>query len=438
MYSCDICKKSFTRNTNLTKHKRTHSENTKSFKCSLCPKAFYSNSELSRHLEIHMDRKAMFCKYCNQAFTQRDKLDVHLKTHFDPTVKVEVPPQPIVFYNQQSAPAAPPMNFYTESIAYNMEQQMIQPKKEYPIMNQLLTGPNVAQMNPSLAVPPVKNFSCGICSSAFFKKRDLDRHVLTIHTNAKQYKCESCSKTFNRKDKLTRHEKIHLIPQNVYNCSLCPAVFIRQHLLENHSKVHQISNGDHNQLESFLASLQPIGDTNGQLSLMNVEASQQLMSAMVQSAVPNTPATLYPMNLSIDKSLNEPMNLSNNRTEVKVESNMKAEPASMIIDSDDEDVGLRIVEEAPNVKQSPRLYENAFAPEAHHPEHHQSDQQFQMTPQRSMLMEPMIISENSAPDMRPRFEEPIKSVDEISFAMTSRIADLEPLRDLPMEILNND
>lgn len=439
LYSCDICKKSFTRNTNLTKHKRTHSDKFKSWKCTLCPKAYYTTSELSRHVEIHMDRKALICKYCNQAFMRRDLLELHQKSHLEnsavsqneeppPASQVSTTIQPIVFYNQppqqhQGVAQHAPMNFYTENMSYNMNPsnggtlQVIQPKKEYPIMNQLLSGMGYSQSNQTMQ--PLKNFVCGICHNAFVKKKELDRHVITIHTNVKQFKCESCPKVFNRKDKLLRHEKLHSTPASVFNCPLCPAVFLRKQMLDFHSKVHQIGNGQ--QMEDMMASLQPVvNKNNGYNSIL------QQMPEVVQPTVQEAPATLYPMNLSVNKIFNEPINLSNDKFEAQLPMVMKLEPTAMTVDSDEEGDGLQIVEE-PGIKKSPSLL-NFFKPEEYRMEN-----------------TPEMISDRSfevnVSELKSSFDDPAKTINDLTFAMTSRIADLdklEPLRDLPIEILNND
>lgn len=358
-----------------------------------------------------MDRALLVCKHCNQAFSRRDQLEQHIKTH-----SIETPPQKIVFYNNPEQlnlqqPLTAPMNFYTESL------QLLQPKTEYPIMNQLLSGnllPNLLQ--------PTKNFVCGVCGSTFFKKKELDRHVLSIHTNLKQFSCETCPKVFNRRDKLLRHEKTHNVA-NVFNCPLCPAVFMRQQMLDLHSKVHNGEQQAHSQLESFLASFQQPVENNGvshNNSSMDVEVSHQLMSALLQVSVPET--KLLPMNLSISKSEDvEPMNLSSDRIEPKsILSITKVEksPARITIDSDD-DEGLRIVEETPIIKKSPSLINLHNLP---------NDQPI------AFVDTPV---ENG--EIKQQFDEPMNDLN----SMTSRIAnleklELEPLRDLPMEILNND
>jgi hypothetical protein len=374
-----------------------------------------------------MDRTSLVCKHCNQAFSRRDQLEQHQKTHQlenqTAMVSSATPPQPVVFYNQpvDQLTLQQPMNFYTESLPSNPNtMQLLQPKSEYPIMNQLLSG-----LTPSL-MQPTKNFVCGICGNTFFKKKELDRHVLTIHTSVKQYACGSCPKTFNRKDKLLRHEKTHNVA-NVFNCPLCPAVFVRKQMLDLHSKVHNGDQGQ-SQIESFLASFQQPVDNNGvhHNSLpMDSEVSPHLMSALVKPPVADAPAKLYPMNLSIKESQEvEPMNLSNDRSEVKPNvsvTKVEEPPVKITIDSDDDD-GLRIVEESPMAKKSQSLINFINSLPVEQPS-----------------------APNEAPvengDVKQRFEEPMKNLDGLTFAMNSRIANLdklEPLRDLPMEILNND
>lgn len=223
MFSCNLCSKSFTRSTNLAKHKRTHQEIQKNYKCTLCPKAYASNAELSNHMEIHMNRNTFNCKYCNQAFTQRDELEVHQKTHISPMKPSQIPPvlqQPqqttssIVFYNQNplepqqqipqpqfSSQNTAPMNFYTENVEPipQIQPPPVQPLKiEYPIMNQLLSNfnnsaykcekcfeqfPTAQLLQSHQTLYHSKNFTCGICNSSYYKKKELDRHVITAHTD---------------------------------------------------------------------------------------------------------------------------------------------------------------------------------------------------------------------------------------------------------------
>lgn len=436
LYACDICKKSFTHKTNLNKHKRTHtsSEPVKSFKCKLCPQSYFNANDLSSHLEIHMDRTAMACKFCNEAFLDRDELDMHQKRHFDnqhqtqqaearqpPMMEMYTKPTSIGFYNQidqepvdmeletpsfpysntpQQLPPQPmnsSMNFYTEGSS----------RHNFPIINQLLSG-----MPPMQAEVQIKKFVCGICGSTFNKKKEHDRHVTSIHTNLKQFQCEKCTKTFNRKDKLLQHERTHVMPA-IYNCSLCPAVFVRQPMLDVHMKAHQLPNGRESavaHIESFLDSLQSQLITS-MSQTPHHESKNGIDSNSSQSQTRS----------STNEDLQYPLNLSTSKFETKVNSpKHSSEIADKIdLDSDDDD-SLRIVEEPvrKNATVTSKTIRNIPELKPINPEMFQKNLDSFETKEFS-------------------FERPTKHDEE----MASKIADMtdkiEPLHDLPMEILND-
>ncbi|XP_070496843.1 zinc finger protein piragua-like [Chironomus tepperi] len=471
MFSCNLCTKSFTRSTNLAKHKRTHLEVQKNFKCTLCPKAFISNVELSTHMEIHMNRNTFNCKYCNQAFTQRDELEVHQKTHITPmkssqvTIQPQQPPQPapIVFYNQnpieqqQFVPQnQAPMNFYTENVEPNPPPPPAQPKIEYPIMNQLLTNfnnsvykcekcfeqfPTSQLLQNHQTLYHSKNFTCGICNSSYYKKKELDRHVITAHTDIR-YNCSKCSKSFSRKDKLARHEKTHLIPA-FYNCALCPAVFIRKHLLDLHSKIHLVPNQkvedsgliNNLNLEQHpqMVEDQPMPTENYVPSLISPLKQRSPLDLSPVKHV-DQPAVLYPMNLSINQQLNpinEPMDLSNDKQYDDCVSITKIEPPKIVIESDDED-DLKIIENNNHEKENDQKKQNAeiinhdFIPKTENLTSNEGTEGNVENIQNFM----------NATDQK----EDAKMEDLTFHSMTSRLSDLdkmEPSKDLPMEILQS-
>ena len=50
-YKCDLCNKSFTESSNLTKHKQSH-KGEKLHKCNFCGKSFTTSGELTIHKQI--------------------------------------------------------------------------------------------------------------------------------------------------------------------------------------------------------------------------------------------------------------------------------------------------------------------------------------------------------------------------------------------------
>lgn len=455
LFSCNLCTKSFTRNSNLTKHKKVHSEDFKTFSCQICTKSFLSKTDLSRHVEIHMERTSI--KYSAPA-TEQQNLPVHEQM-------IPAAAQPTInFYNRPQEPA---MNFYTENSAFQIDSfNQTRQMHDFSVggYNANINQPTIHQ-----AAPPfiTKNFVCGICNSAYFKKKELDRHVMSIHTNV-SFSCLQCSRSFNRKDKLIRHEKSHLLPQ-FYNCPLCSAVFLRKNMLEIHAKIHEMPNGgqqqqqhDNYEFNQSLPGQQIIG--NNGYSMENVqhapvsENTQQyyqtpmvIDDAQQQEHKPPTPemANLHPMNLSMDRSSAEPMDLSNDKLEQSksyIQSEMKAADFD-----DDEGDGLQIVEDPDRISNDASATEHSTNASAFSdaPVTDQKFPQYQPAPLIPILPikteEPITISDNETPELKINDNE-LKGNDEVQFPMIGatrittpiELAHIEPLRDLPSEILQHN
>lgn len=390
----------------------------------------------------------MACKYCNEAFLDREELEIHQKSHFDnhnsqsevrQTLQAPMYQQPSVgFYNQivqepvamdlgthafsHSGMSLPPppthssMNFYTESSS----------RHSFPIINQLLTG-----MQP-IVQPDVqiKKFVCGICNSTFNKKKEHDRHVTSIHTNFKQFHCEKCPKTFNRKDKLLQHERTHVLP-TIFNCSLCPAVFMRQQMLDIHMKAHQFPNGGEsttNHIENFLGALQALptkpAHTNSMSASDNHESKNGVISLLTS---PNRQPSPLPPQASLEDDLQFPMNLSANKSENQLSSFPEViDKISLDSDDDEDDDGLHIIEEPIKKKIATitsKTIRNIPELKPIHPE------MFQRSSEDPECKELSHDLDNDSMN------------DDASIQVKSKIADMtdkiEPLHDLPMEILNN-
>lgn len=329
LFNCNYCSKSFTRSTNLAKHKRTHEEAPKSYRCMLCPKAFQSNILLSHHMEVHMNRNTFNCKFCNLVFVERDEWELHQKSHIAAPIpqmnKIQGPQRsPLGFYSQiqllPSPPRPPQIEERPTINFYHQEQSQL--KTDFPIMNKLLSTfkpykcdrcvesfPTFQLLQSHQTIFHSKNFTCTLCNLSYYKKKELDRHIASAHTDVR-FNCSKCSKTFTRKDKLLRHEKIHLLPQ-FFNCPLCAAVFLRKPLLELHMKVHEMPS------------------TNPLIPLIIPDTVPSMeMPQLIKLPSPITED--YPMNLSMNKeSEPEPIDLSNEKNKI-------------IIDSDDDD--LKIIE----------------------------------------------------------------------------------------------
>ncbi len=77
-YTCDICKKGFTRKGHMKRHKHIHTGK-KPFACDLCNKTFTRKYDLKRHWRIHSGLKPYQCDLCGDDFNRKDALEGHKK-----------------------------------------------------------------------------------------------------------------------------------------------------------------------------------------------------------------------------------------------------------------------------------------------------------------------------------------------------------------------
>ncbi|NXE57220.1 ZN329 protein, partial [Casuarius casuarius] len=79
-YQCTVCRKSFSRSSNLLQHQRVHMTK-KPYKCIECGKSFSRNSALTQHREVHRGERTFQCADCGDHFTRSSSLTLHQKTH---------------------------------------------------------------------------------------------------------------------------------------------------------------------------------------------------------------------------------------------------------------------------------------------------------------------------------------------------------------------
>ncbi|XP_071986782.1 uncharacterized protein [Engystomops pustulosus] len=166
LYSCSDCKKYFSSESNLSKH-RPMCKGRKPHICSRCGKCFASASYLVIHERIHTGEKPYSCTHCGKSFTRKPDLIRHERIH-----------------TGEKPFACPECGKRFTSVSNIFMHRRIH------------TGE--------------KPFACSECGKRFIKKSDLARHE-KIHLPQKPVPCPQCGKLFGSKIILGKHMAVHTV-----------------------------------------------------------------------------------------------------------------------------------------------------------------------------------------------------------------------------------
>ncbi|KAL1376479.1 hypothetical protein pipiens_004392 [Culex pipiens pipiens] len=199
MYTCEICKISFTNKLQLDLHRNKH-KGIKPFECEFnCGKSFFGPGPMRTHAKICSRKPALL--------------------HPEPSVE-EVPPAEPEPESDREDPNAP-----LEVIRCENCDRLFDSKGA--LMGHLnFCRPGSTPMNNDQLF-----YSCPICSVSFTRKPRLEAH-LNKHNGIKAFKCGKCGQDFFNLKPKNKHEK----NCNVHRCKTCKVEYSSSQELVDHVK----------------------------------------------------------------------------------------------------------------------------------------------------------------------------------------------------------
>ena len=225
LFSCDLCRKEFSRNSFLQFHKLSHLD-PKPFKCEVCGKVFERSFPYKKHLHTHnpeakakthaKQEKIFPCWVCDKNFTHRAALINHHKFIHAQRFLCEV--CGTQFLHQASLDS--------HCLNHLIQQDSSEADVETNRTNQTRL---------QLTIHTGKVFRCKLCSKLFAVSSALENHMLMMHSQTKQFLCKICDKNFSHNSTLQVHLRIHA-RSKPYICQLCGCAFDRRDLLVKHKE----------------------------------------------------------------------------------------------------------------------------------------------------------------------------------------------------------
>ncbi|XP_003491382.1 zinc finger protein 2 homolog isoform X2 [Bombus impatiens] len=241
-YTCNLCKRNFTKKCELKKHINRHSDvnpiqnsdetelvnkakqiinDRVSYKCETCKKVIFTKRGFLRHIRVHFDKRPCKCDICGKSYRIEQDLARHIRDVHEGLKKYACDICGRAFANKGAKDDH--RRIHTGERPYACEHcpKMFRTLNSIYIHNRVHTD--------------YKPHKCSYCGKHFRSRQRLTHHE-TTHTGIKAFACEICGKTFSVKGEVVRHRAIHN-EEKPFDCK-CGMKFGQKRYLRNHIKQH--------------------------------------------------------------------------------------------------------------------------------------------------------------------------------------------------------
>ncbi|KAJ6626762.1 Transcription factor grauzone [Pseudolycoriella hygida] len=223
-FSCDQCGRKFFLKSTLDAHIENHEPmSSRPFKCDLCPKSFPRETSLMIHKNfVHLPVK---CVQCDMSYPSKSKLTTHIKNAHKPKVTStrvcdicgkDFANKYSLFTHMQEMHSSSESNAvqcdicgtwvkYKSRLSKHMKQHRESTPAECSLCGKV-TRSKFALNNHMKYVHGERKYQCSICNKSFKNALNLKEHM-AVHTGQDLYKCAHCTKTFKSSANMSSHRK---------------------------------------------------------------------------------------------------------------------------------------------------------------------------------------------------------------------------------------